>query len=60
MKVTLSKQFAKELAKFANALGMWSKRGRKNLERTYRKHGVLWRDGAKRRVPVDEARLERL
>lgn len=59
MQASLSRRFANDLYKLKLSLMLWSKEGKKKLERTYRKYGLLWQAGAKKRVPVDEARLER-
>lgn len=59
MKVSLSKQFARDLHKLGQAFRWWDSRGRREIEIVYRKYGLLWQAGAKRRVPVDESRLEK-
>ena len=59
MKIKLSPKFTRDLKLLAQALTDWDKEGRRKLEQTYRKHGLLWQGESKKRVPVDEGRLEK-
>lgn len=59
MKIVLSKSLLRDLKRLSLALNRWDAEGRRKTEQTYRKYGLLWQAGAKRRVPVDEGRLEK-
>lgn len=59
MKVKLDPKLIRDLKYLAKALDLWEKGARRNLERVYRKYGLLWQAEAKKRVPVEEGRLEK-
>lgn len=58
MKVSLG-NLDKDLQLLEKALKQWKAMGVKNLEKVFRRYGLYWQAEAKKRVPVDEGRLEK-
>lgn len=58
MKVTLGKQFTRDLNKLAKAIRRWGKDAKPNLKAAHERIGKRWQAEAVKRVPVDTSTLK--